>query len=324
LEGLKNKAGKDCEILYSKGCMLTTNGDTISMRNFDSEIDTTLFPSHEENQKLIQEAVAVARQSEFIIVAIGENEQLCRESWMSDHMGDAITLDLLSDQNELVKQLSALNKPMLVYLMHGRPLTINWISENVPAIVDGWYMGEEAGNAFANILFGETSPSGKLTISYPRSVGQIPMYYNHKPSAQYFRYTNATNTPLFPFGYGLSYTSFDYSNLRLSKNKMNDHDTVIVEVDITNTGKMKADEIVQLYIHDQVSSATRPVMELKDFSRITLIPGEKKTVSFKIDNSKLAFWTADMKYETEPGLFDIEVGRSSADVQKVQLEVVKN
>jgi beta-glucosidase len=322
LEGLKNKVGNNCEVLYSKGCTLTDNGDTTSMNNYQF-IDKAKFPSHEENLKLITQAVELAKQTDFIIVAVGENEQFCREAWMPDHFGDAYTLDLLSDQEELVKELVALKKPVLVYLMHGRPLTINWISENAPAIIDGWYMGQEAGNAFANILFGETCPSGKITITYPRSVGQIPMYYNHKPSAQFFDYTTAKPMPLFPFGYGLSYTTFEYSNLRLSNNTMRINDTVTVEIDITNKGKMKGDEIVQLYIHDKVSSATRPVMELKGFSRISLAPGEKKTVSFKIDRSKLAFWTADMNYEVEPGSFDIEIGKSSADVQKIDLQVIE-
>jgi beta-glucosidase len=187
--------------------------------------------------------------------------------------------------------------------------------------VDGWFTGEEAGNAFANLLFGDACPSGKLTISYPRSVGQIPIYYNHKPSAQYFEYVTAPNTPLFPFGYGLSYTTFDYSNLRLRHPTMKKNGAVTVEVDISNKGSMKGDEIVQLYVHQKVSSVTRPVKELKDFARISLKPGETKTVRFTIDASKLAFWTADMKYEVEPGTFEIMVGKSSTEALKVDLIV---
>jgi beta-glucosidase len=322
LEGIKNKVGDQCEVLYSKGCMLTKNGDTISLNNLQF-INKVEFPTHEENLELIKQALEVACQSDFIIIAIGENEQLCREAWIPDHFGDNYTLDMQSDQEELVKAVVALKKPVLVYLMHARPLAINWIAENVPAIIDGWYMGEEAGNAFANILFGETCPSGKLTITWPRSAGQIPMYYNHKPSAQYFDYVSGKPLPLFPFGYGLSYTTFEYSNLRLSNNSMKSNGFVNVEVDIKNTGKMKGDEIVQLYIHDKVSSVTRPVKELKDFLRISLAPGETKTVSFKIDASKLAFWTKDMKFEAEPGSFEFMVGRSSIDYQKLDFNLLE-
>ena len=242
---------------------------------------------------------------------------------MSDHFGDANTLDLLSNQEELVKAVMATKKPVLVYLMHARPLSINWIADNVPAIIDGWYMGQEAGNAFANILFGETCPSGKITITYPRSVGQIPLYYNHKPSSQYFDYVTGKPVPLFPFGYGLSYTTFEYSNLRLSSDKMSRSETVDVKIDITNKGDIKADEIVQLYIRDKVSSSTRPVKELKDFSRISLNPSETKTVTFKIDGSKLAFWNADMKYVTESGSFEIMLGKSSIDYLKTELLVIE-
>ena len=322
LEGIRHKVGNQCEILYSKGCMITKNGDTTSLNNYQF-IDKVEFPTHEENAILIKQAVEVARQADFVIIAIGENEQLCREAWMSDHFGDNYTLDLQSDQEELVKAVVALKKPVLVYLMHARPLTINWIAENVPAIIDGTYMGQEAGNAFANILFGETSPSGKLTITWPRSVGQIPMYYNHKPSAQYFDYVSGKPLPLFPFGFGLSYTTFEYKNLRLSEPTMKRKGLVNVSVDVTNTGTMKGDEIVQLYIHDKVSSVTRPVKELKDFSRISLNPGEIRSVSFKIDESKLAFWTQDMKYEAEPGSFEVMVGKSSVDNQKLEFKLIE-
>nr|NQU94504.1 glycoside hydrolase family 3 C-terminal domain-containing protein [Bacteroidota bacterium] len=322
LEGVKNKAGNQCEILYAEGCRITKNGSDTSMNNYQF-IDEVVFPTKEENQRLIKEAVEVADRADFIIVAVGENEQLCREAWLPSHFGDNFTLDLLSDQEDLVKAIVATNKPVLVYLMHGRPLTINWIAENVPTIIDGWYMGQETGNAFAKILFGETSPSGKLTITYPRSAGQLPMYYNHKPGARYFEYVSGGTDPLFPFGHGLSYTTFDYSNLRLSDSLMKTSGSVELEFDITNTGTMEGDEIVQLYIRDLVSSVTRPVMELKDFQKITLQPGETKTVTFSIDQSKLAFWNIDMEYLVEPGKFEIMVGRSSVDYLKTNLVIIK-
>jgi beta-glucosidase len=314
LEGIRNKAGKQCNILYAKGCMLSANGDTVSFNNYQNT-GRIQMPTPEENKKLMEEAVKTAQQADVVIVAVGENEQYSRESGMPDRFGDISDLNLPGQQDELVKALAATNKPVVVYLMHARPHSINWIAQNIPAIVDGWFTGEESGNAFANILFGDVNPSGKLTITVPRSVGQLPMYYNHKPSAQFFEYATEKNTPLFPFGYGLSYTTYTYSPLRLNDRK--------VSVDVTNNGKMKGDEIVQLYIHQKVSSATRPVKELKDFARISLNPGETKTVSFNIDDSKLAFWTSDMKYSVEPGVFEIMIGHSSDEVQKISLTVKK-
>jgi beta-glucosidase len=310
-------------VLYAKGCILTKNGDTISHNNYQY-IPTPLFPTYEENLKLIKEAAEVAAKADFVVVAVGENEQFSREAGMPDRFGDMSTLDLLSNQEELVKAIAATGKPYVVYLMHARPLSVNWIAENAPAIVDGWYSGEEAGNAFASILFGETCPSGKLTISIPRSVGQIPVYYNHKPAAQYFGYVTEQSSPLFSFGYGLSYNSYEYSALRISAADIKRGGSVNVEVDVTNRGTMKGDEIVQLYVHKIVSSVTRPVMELKDFARISLNPGEKKAVRFKVDASKLAFWTAEMKYEAEPGDYEIMIGKASIDVQKINLKVIDN
>jgi len=320
LEGVKNKAGKNTEILYSVGCRLTENGDSISMNNFQYT-DKVIFPDKEENLKLVARAVEVAGMADFIILAIGENEQLCREAW-ANHFGDNCTLDLLSEQNELVQAIAALKKPMVVYLMHARQLSVNWIAENVPAIIDGTYMGQETGNAFASILFGEVSPSAKLTVSWPKSVGQLPVFYNHKPGARYFEYLSEDTKTLFVFGHGLSYTQFDYSNIQLSDTVMNQVGMITARVDITNSGEMKADEIVQLYIHDLVSSVTRPVKELKDFARITLEPGETRTVSFRIDVSKLKFWNADMKYVAEPGDFEVMIGRSSEDYMKVSFALI--
>jgi len=319
LEGIKNKInslpspsgegfGERPVVLYAKGVDLSLNGDTVSLNNFQYT-GRVVMPTHESNQQKIAAAVTIARQADIIICAVGENEQFSREAGNPDHFGDQSNLDPPGDQDELVKALHATGKPVIVYLAHARPLSINWMAANVPAIIDGWFTGEEAGNALANILFGDVCPSGKLTISVPRSVGQLPVYYNHKPSAQYFEYVTEKNTPLFPFGYGLSYTSFHYSSLRLKNN--------IVSVDVKNTGKIKGDEILQLYIHQKISTVTRPVKELKDFARISLEPGETKTVSFTIDPSKLAFWTKDMKYAVEPGVFEIMIGPNSNDVQKI-------
>jgi beta-glucosidase len=307
LEGIKNEFGKKVNVVYAKGVDLTASSDSL--------IGRVILPNPEDNYKKIENAVNIARLADIIIVAVGEPEVFSMEAGAPDHFGDMSDLNLQSQQDSLVKALVATGKPVIVYLAHARPLSINWISKNVPAIIDGWFTGEESGNAFAHILFGDVCPSGKLTISVPRSVGQIPIYYNHKPSAHFFEYVTEQNTPLYPFGYGLSYNIYSYSSLKLNGD--------IVSVDVANTGKMKGDEIVQCYIHQKVSSATRPVKELKDFARITLNPGETKTVSFAVDDSKLAFWTKDMKYAVEPGVFEILVGRSSDNLQKIDLIITK-
>ncbi|OQP44611.1 hypothetical protein A4H97_09595 [Niastella yeongjuensis] len=332
LEGIKNKVQGSAEVLYAKGCRITTNGDTISQNNYQY-IDTIIFPSATENAQLIDEAVKTAQQADVVVLAIGENEQLSRETWGPNHFGDMPDLRLQSQQEDLAKAMLATGKPVIVYLTHGRPLAIPFVAQQVTAIVDGWFMGEEAGNAFANILFGDVNPSGKLTITYPRSTGQVPVFYNHKPSAQYFNYVTEEKSPLFPFGYGLSYTTFSYSKPRVqlaaaAPKKMGGTSSEpsekvygTVEVDVTNTGNVKGDEIVQLYIHQKVSSVTRPVKELKDFTRITLEPGQTKKVSFTIDANKLAFWNADMQFVVEDGIFECMVGRNSTDVQKVELKV---
>jgi len=257
--------------------------------------------------------VIAATNSDFVVLCVGENEQFSREAWSPNYWGDMTDLNLQSQQEELVKAIAATGKPYVVYLTHGRPLSINWIAKNAPAIVDGWFMGEEAGNAFANILFGDVNPSGKLTISVPRSVGQIPIFYNHKPSAQFYEYVTEKNTPLYPFGYGLSYTSFSYSKPAISAN--------VVTINVTNTGSQKGDEIVQLYIHQQLSGVVRPVKELKGFQRITLEAGQTKTVSFTITRDLLKHWTADMKYDVEAGVYEIMIGRNADDVQKIDFKM---
>lgn len=319
LEGLKRKVGTACDILYAQGVVLTQNGDSVSRVNYQFKTRAE-FPSPLENERLIADVLSVAKRADLIILALGENEQLSREAGDPGRFGDMCTLDLQSGQEELMEAVADTGKPVVVYLMHARPLSIPWVGR-VSAVIDGWFAGQEAGTAFADILFGDTNPSGKLVISYPRSVGHLPAYYNHKPSARTFEYVTSSSTPLFPFGYGLSYTTFAYSLLRASSAVMQRHERVKVEVDVTNTGSVPGDEVVQLYIHQRVSSVTRPVKELKDFARIHLEPGETKTVQFTIDAGKLAFWTADMTYEVEPGVFDIMIGRSSADVQTLELTV---
>jgi beta-glucosidase len=309
VQGLKNKG---FDVRFAQGVKVTANGDSISQNNYQF-IDSIKFVSKEENQKLIDEAVVLAKQSDFIVLAVGENEQFSREAW-NNHPGDMIDLNLQSQQEELVKAIHALGKPYVVYLMHGRPLSINWIAQNSPAIIDGWYCGMEAGNAFANILFGDVNPSGKLTISVPRSVGQIPVNYNAKPTSRFYDYVTEKNGPLYPFGYGLSYTTFWYDPLTLKGRN--------ISVNVSNTGTMTGEEVVQLYIHQKTGhSVVRPVKELKGFLKIELNAGETKTVSFTITDELLKHWTADMQYKVEPGEYEIMIGTNSQDVEKVTFTV---
>jgi beta-glucosidase len=320
-DGIKAKAGKKTEVLFSQGCKLTTNA---TIPYFNWKRDEIKFPSREENLKLIKQAVTVAKKADVIILAIGENEHLCREAWAKTHIGDNMTLDLISQQEELVKAVVETGKPVVVYLMNGRPLSINYIEKNIPAIIEGWYMGQETGTAAADIIFGDVNPSGKLTITFPKSVGQVPMFYNFKPSAQMNDYISMDNKPLYYFGYGLSYTKFRFSNLHLEKAKIRLNGSVKVKVDVTNTGKVEGDEIVQMYIRDKVSSVTRPVKELKGFKRISLKPKETKTVTIEIKPEHLAFHNINMKYVVEPGDFEIMIGNSSRDedLLKASLTVI--
>jgi len=312
LDGIRSKAGTFSEILFAQGCRLTAN---LSDSHANWKSDTVIFPSREENMLFIDEAVRVAQKADIVILAIGENEHLCREAWSQNHIGDNSTLDLFGQQDDLARAIAATGKPVVVYLVNGRPLSINFLVQNSSAIIEGWYMGQETGTAAADIIFGDINPSGKLTITFPKSAGQLPMYYNHKPSAQFLNYLSEDTQPIFPFGHGLSYTTFEYSEISLSSNTMKSDETITVSIDISNTGIMDGDEIVQLYIRDKFSSVTRPVKELKDFARISFEADETKTVSFTIDKSRLVFLDKNMNYTVEPGEFDIMIGRSSADVK---------
>jgi beta-glucosidase len=310
LDGIREKAGGETEVLFAQGCKLTEN---TSLSYFNWKYDDIVFASREENMKLIAEAVKVASKAEIVILAIGENEHLCREAWAKNHIGDNMTLDLFGEQNELAQAVIATGKPVIIYLTNGRPLTINNLIPQVPAIIEGWYMGQETGHAAADIIFGDVNPSGKLTITVPKSVGQLPMYYNHKPSAQFADYISQDVKPMFHFGYGLSYTGFKYGEPVLETGVIEKGETVNVAVEVTNTGKVEGAEIVQMYIHDVVSSVTRPVKELKGFTRVFLKPGEKKIVTFEITPEKLAYHGVDMKFSVEPGEFEILTGSSSRD-----------
>jgi len=315
LQGIKDKVGDKVKVVYAEGCKITKEGG-------DWFADRATLSDPAEDRKLIAEAVAVAKTADVALLVLGGNEDTNKEGWADNHLGDRDSLDLVGRQDELVKAVLETGKPVVVMLINSGPLSINYIAENVPAILEGFYLGQETGVGVADVLFGDYVPSGKLTISFPRSVGQLPLYYNRKPTARR-GYLFANKEPLFPFGFGLSYTTFGYSNLKISPAKIGPADKATVSVTVTNTGKRAGDEIVQLYIRDLVSSVTRPIMELKDFKRVSLAPGESKTLEFVITPDKLSFLDLNMKSVVEPGWFDIMVGTSSVKHETVKLEVSK-
>lgn len=314
LQGIKDKVGSNGEILYSEGCKIT---ETLPDWNADKVVlgDPVL------NAKRIQDAILIARKADLIILVLGENEQTSREEWAVDHLGDRDSLDLLGSQDDLAKAMVETGKPVVVILLHGRPNSVNYIAENIPAILDGWYLGQEGGRAIADVLFGDYNPAGRLPITVPRNVGQLPDYYYQKPSARR-GYLGSSTQPLFPFGWGLSYTTFKYSGLRLAPATIGIAGETKVSVDVNNSGKVRGDEVVQLYIRDEVSSVTRPIKELRGFKRITLEPGETKTVEFPLGFDQLAFFNRDLRRVVEPGAFQIMVGGNSVDLVETKLTAV--
>jgi beta-glucosidase len=316
LDGIKEKVGEKVKVLYSEGCKITVGG------SWNQDQVTPSDPEEDRNQ--IAEAVKVAEQADVIVVAIGGNEQTSREAWSLQHMGDRTSLDLIGRQEDLVKALMALGKPVIAFLFNGRPLSINYLSQNVPVIYECWYLGQETGHAVADVLFGDYNPGGKLPITVPRSVGHLPAFYNYKPSARR-GYLFDDVSPLYAFGFGLSYTSFSIANPRLTKKKIRSDGLTRVLVDVTNTGVREGTEVVQLYIRDVVSSVTRPVKELKGFRKVRLQPRESITVSFDITPALLSFYDINMNYVVEPGDFELMVGNSSrdADLTKLTLQVTQ-
>ena len=314
LQGIQQKAGKSHTILYSEGCRITVGGSWNE--------DAVILPDPAEERQLIKQAVETARAADTVILVLGGNEQTSREAWSKIHLGDRPSLELVGMQNELVRAILETGKPVIALIFNGRPKSINYLQQNVPAILECWYLGQETGPAVADVLFGDYNPSGKLPISFPRSAGHLPCYYNYKPSDRR-GYIFDDITPLYPFGYGLSYTTFKFSNLRLEKSTICKDESTKVLVDITNTGKHRGEEVVQMYIRDLVSSVTRPVKELKGFKKIRLEPGEAKTVTFNLSPEHLAFTNIDKKFMVENGDFCIMVGNSSKDedLLKVLLQV---
>ena len=308
LDAIRAKVSKATKVTYAKGCAVsgsTTDGTNEALS--------------------MEEAVRAARESDVVIVAVGESAD------MSGEAASRASLDLPGRQLDLVKSVVATGKPVVVVLMNGRPLTINWLADNTPAILETWFGGIQAGNAIADVLFGDVTPGGKLPVTFPRAVGQIPLYYGHKntgrppdPANKYTsKYLDVPVTPLFPFGYGLSYTAFRLTNLRLSAPSIRRDGRITVSAEVENVGERAGDEVVQLYIRDVVASVTRPLKELKGFERITLKPGEKRNVEFTLASEQLGFYNRDMRFVVEPGEFRVFVGTNSVEGLEATFRVLE-
>jgi beta-glucosidase len=316
LDGIRRRAEPAVKVIYAEGCKITT-GKPGWAEWYENKVQQ---PDPATAKEGIQAAVEAARKAEVAIIVVGENENTNREAWSEEHLGDRDSLDLLGAQDQLVKAVQETGTPTVVFLINGRPLSINSIQASVPAIVEGWYLGERGGVAAAEVLFGDVNPGGKLPITFPRSVGQLPAYYDHKPSRNR-SYLFANSTPLFPFGHGLSYTTFRYGDLRVTPATIKAGESAKVSVTVSNTGTREGDEVVQMYIHQRVASITRPVIELRGFKRVTLKAGEKTTIELPLTADALSMLDAGMKRVVEPGMFDIMVGTSSAETSTIPLRV---
>jgi beta-glucosidase len=312
LEGMQEAGKGHFAVDYAEGVRLTQERCW--------SCDEVKLASPAVNRKLADEAVATARKADMIVMVLGDNEQTSREAWADTHLGDRSSLDLVSQQEDLARAILALHKPTVVVLLNGRPLSVNYLAEHAPALVEGWYLGQETGHAVADILFGKVNPGGKLPVSIARSVGQLPVYYNHKPTARR-GYLFDTTKPLYPFGFGLSYTTFDISAPRVVTPVIAAGQPAQIQVDVANTGSRAGDEVVQLYVRDDEASVTRPVIELKRFQRLTLQPGERRTLNFELRSDDLALWNPDMKHVVEPGTFTISSGPNSVDLKSATLTV---
>jgi len=319
LDGIHDRASAaGIKVLYAEGCKITL-GKQGWAGWYEDDVK---FPDPLAEKATIRAAARVARRADVALVVVGENESTNREAWAEQHLGDRDSLNLIGSQEALVRAVVETGKPTVVLLINGRPLSINYVKEHVQAILEGWYLGEQGGAAAANVLFGDVNPGGKLPISFPRNVGELPDYYNHKPSANR-SYLGNGREPLFPFGWGLSYTTFRFDNLRVEPQSIRPGGNASVRVDVTNTGSREGDEVAQLYIHQQVASVTRPVQELRGFQRVTLKPDEKRTLEFTLTPDALSLLDENMKRVVEPGVFDVMVGPSSAQTQSVPLQVVE-
>ncbi|CAN5308889.1 beta-glucosidase BglX [soil metagenome] len=323
LQGLKNAVGSNAKVLYAKGANL--DADSL-FEERATMFGKTLHRDGRSSEELLKEALATASQADVIVAAVGESAEMSGESASRTDIG------IPKIQQELLAALLKTGKPVVLVLFTGRPLTLQWENEQVPAILNTWFSGTEAGDAIADVLFGDVNPSGKLSTTFPQNVGQIPLYYNHKntgrplPDGKWFQkfrsnYLDISNDPLYPFGYGLSYTSFTYSDIVLSSNTIKGNKEITVTVTVTNAGNVAGKEVVQLYTRDLVGSITRPVKELKGFQKIALKAGESKKVSFTISNKDLKFYNSDLKYVAEPGNYKVFIGGNSRDVKEADFKL---
>jgi beta-glucosidase len=324
LQGLTNALGNNGKLVYAKGSNLE---DDLELQKRQTLFGKDIQREDRSAEAMIQEALTVSADADVIVAALGEGAESSGES------ASKTNIDIPEAQQRLLKALVATGKPVVLVLFNGRPLTLNWENENVPAILDVWFAGSEAGDAIADALLGKVNPSGKLTMSFPQNVGQIPLYYNHKNTGrpltgQWFskfqsNYIDVSNEPLYPFGYGLSYTQFEYGDIQLSSKQLKGNQKLTVTVQVKNTGVVTGKEVVQLYIRDMVGSITRPVQELKGFNKIELAPGESKNVSFEITPETLKFYNSDLKFDWESGDFQIMVGGNSKDVKSSTINWIK-
>lgn len=314
LEGMQDRLKGKVDVVYAEGCGITTEDGSWF-------IDEVVRTDEVEDRKLIKDAVELAKDTDVIVLCLGGNEQTSREGWAAEHLGDRTNLQLVGLQEELFEEMLKLGKPIIVTLTHGRPLAIANINEKADAILDCWYLGQETGYAIADTILGAVNPSGKLPISVPRSVGHLPCYYNHKPTARR-GYLFDDVSPLFPFGYGLSYTNIEISDVSLSDERISKEQSITVRATLTNNGKVEGAEVVQVYVNDKVSSVARPVKELKAFQKVWLKPGETKEIKLELTPEALAFYDINMNFIVESGEFEIMVGNSSDSKDLKSLNLV--
>lgn len=315
LQAIKERYGNNIKVLYAEGVKLTDKNNWFA--------DTINLANNGDVKAKIAEAVEIARQADVVVLFVGGNESMSREGWAPDHLGDLPTLELLNHQNELIKEIVSIGKPTCAFVNSGPPLSIGDLVNSVPAVMQCWYLGQESGYAMTDALFGEINPNGKLPISFPRTAGHIPAFYNYKPSARRGYNLGFTVSPLFAFGHGLSYTTFQYSGLNVSSAQMKMDGIVTVSVEVKNTGSRPGAEVVQLYIRDDYSSVARPVKELKGFKKIWLEPGQSQTVNFTINKEMLSFYDTNMKWVAEPGDFTVMVGTASDKTESLKFSLVK-
>ncbi|KAA2241757.1 beta-glucosidase BglX [Chitinophaga agrisoli] len=314
LQGIKNKAGNNVRVLYAQGAHYTSDTGLLKKALQKARLDAQ---DTANSAQLLAEAVTLAQQADVVVMALGESQGMTGEA------ASRSNISIPENQQQLLKAIRATGKPVVLVLSNGRPLTLEWEDANVPAILETWFLGTEAGNAIADVLFGDYNPSGKITMTFPRNTGQIPIYYAHRttgrplnPDNKYTsKYLDVSNEPLYPFGYGLSYTTFSYGAVQLSKQQISAAAPLQVSVAVSNTGNYDGEEVVQLYIRDKVGSVTRPVKELKGFKKIMLKKGENTTVTFTITVDDLKFYDKDMNWKYEPGDFTVFVGPNSRDAK---------